>query len=65
MDKYGVWEVVDRHPTKKALTAKWVFTRKIDGETGKPAAYKARSAKTPVIDSVFLRCVIDLSGIGS
>jgi hypothetical protein len=34
-------ERYDRKPTTKALTAKWVFTRKIDGETGKPAAYKA------------------------
>jgi hypothetical protein len=42
MDKYSVWEVIDRQPNIKTLSAKWVFTRKIDGETGKPAAYKAR-----------------------
>jgi hypothetical protein len=42
MDKYEVWTVTDRVPGIKPLKAKWVFTRKIDGETGKPAAYKAR-----------------------
>jgi hypothetical protein len=40
--KSMVSEVVDRKPTTKARTAKWVFTRKIDGKTGKPAAYEAR-----------------------
>jgi hypothetical protein len=42
MDKYEVWTVTDRVPGIKPLKAKWVFTRKIDGETGKPSAYKAR-----------------------
>ncbi len=26
----------------RIVGAKWVYTRKIDGETGKPSAYKAR-----------------------
>ena len=41
MDKFGVWEPV---PDKgqRALSGKWVYTRKIDGETGKPCSYKAR-----------------------
>jgi hypothetical protein len=42
MDKYNVWEVVDRDPNLRVLKAKWVFTRKIDGDTGKPSAFKAR-----------------------
>ena len=28
--------------TAKPLKARWVFTRKINGETGKPETYKAR-----------------------
>ncbi len=42
MDKYKVWEVVPRSPDMRVVGARWVFTRKIDGETGKPSAYKAR-----------------------
>lgn len=42
MDQYKVWDVIDRPNTKHILKAKWVFTRKIDGETGRPKAYKAR-----------------------
>lgn len=43
MTKYKVWDIIDRkHSTSKPLKAKWVFTRKINGETGKPDAYKAR-----------------------
>ena len=42
MEKYKVWKVVDREPGQRALKARWVYTRKIDGTTGKPAAYKAR-----------------------
>nr|ADE10067.1 rve [Tremella fuciformis] len=43
MEKYKVWEVVDRHKaTGRTLKARWVFTRKIDGTTGEPAGFKAR-----------------------
>ncbi len=42
MAKYKVWDVVDRSSNSRPLKARWVFTRKIDGETGKPSAYKAR-----------------------
>ena len=42
MDKYKVWEVVPRSPDMRVVGARWVYTRKIDGETGKPSAYKAR-----------------------
>jgi hypothetical protein len=41
MTRYDVWEAVPR-TTQRTLTGKWVFTRKLDGDTGKPAAYKAR-----------------------
>jgi hypothetical protein len=41
MDKYGVWEVVPKIG-QRTLSGKWVYTRKLDGETGKPKAYKAR-----------------------
>ena len=41
MDKYDVWEVVPKDK-QRTLTGKWVFTRKIDGATGKAAAHKAR-----------------------
>lgn len=40
--KYNVWKVVDRTPGHWVLKARWVYTRKIDGTTGKPAAYKPR-----------------------
>jgi hypothetical protein len=44
MDKYKVWDVVNRNsiPNIRTVGAKWVYTRKIDGETGKPSKYKAR-----------------------
>jgi len=42
MDQYKVWEVVPRSPDMRVVGARWVYTRKIDGETGKPSAYKAR-----------------------
>jgi hypothetical protein len=42
MDQYKVWDVVDRQPSMRVIGAKWVYTRKIDGETGKPKGYKAR-----------------------
>ena len=42
MDQYKVWDVIERQPSMRIIGAKWVYTRKIDGETGKPSAYKAR-----------------------
>ena len=42
MAKYKVWEVVPRDSNMRVVGARWVYTRKIDGDTGKPAAYKAR-----------------------
>jgi transposase InsO family protein len=41
MAKYDVWEPVPR-ANHRSIPGKWVFTRKIDGETGKPAKFKAR-----------------------
>lgn len=41
MSKYNVWEMVP-NTGQRSLSGKWVFTRKIDGETGKAKAYKAR-----------------------
>ena len=41
MDKYKVWEVVDRQPTIERSRPKWVFTRKIDGETGKASCIQS------------------------
>lgn len=41
MDKYQVWTVIPR-TSQRVITAKWVFTRKIDGKTGNPSNYKAR-----------------------
>ena len=41
MDKYSVWTVVDRQPSMRVIGARWVFTRKIDGQTGLPSTYKA------------------------
>ena len=37
MRKYNVWQIIDYKPGMRVVGAKWVF--KIDGETGKPAAY--------------------------
>ena len=42
MDKYKVWEVVSASPEQQVVGAKWVYSRKIDGDTGKPSKYKAR-----------------------
>jgi hypothetical protein len=42
MDSYHVWEVIDRSAGQRAVDGKWVFTKKIDGATGKPCKYKAR-----------------------
>ena len=42
MDKYNVWTVVDRQPNMRVIGARWVFTRKVDGQTGLPSTYKAR-----------------------
>lgn len=41
MVKYNVWEVV-KDEGQRRLSGKWVFTRKLDGVTGKPKSYKAR-----------------------
>lgn len=41
MEKYRVWDQVP-YEKQRVMTGKWVFTRKIDGETGRPSAYKAR-----------------------
>lgn len=41
MSKYDVWEPVPRSK-HRTIPGKWVFTRKIDGETGKPSKFKAR-----------------------
>ena len=42
MDQYKVWDVIERQPSMRIIGAKWVYTRKIDGDTGKPKGYKAR-----------------------
>jgi hypothetical protein len=44
MDKYNVWTVVNRNsvPNIRTVGAKWVYTRKTNGDTGKPSKYKAR-----------------------
>lgn len=42
MEKYDVWDVVDRKPGYGVVGGKWVYSKKIDGDTGKYAAYKAR-----------------------
>ena len=42
MDKYLVWDVKPCQSNQRVLKAQWVFTRKINGETGLPSAYKAR-----------------------
>jgi hypothetical protein len=41
MDKYAVWEAVPRE-NRRTLSGKWVYTRKINGETGQPEKFKAR-----------------------
>ena len=42
MEKYKVWDVVDRKPEMRVVGARWVYTRKVDGQTGLPSTYKAR-----------------------
>lgn len=43
MVKYNVWTVIPRFQApKRVLSAKWVFTRKINGTTGLPDKFKAR-----------------------
>lgn len=46
MNKYGVWTELKSEAIKglkgKALSGRWVFTRKISGTTGLPTEYKAR-----------------------
>jgi len=42
MDKYQVFEITPCLPPMHVLKTRWVYTRKIDGITGKVAAYKAR-----------------------
>jgi hypothetical protein len=41
MDQYQVFEITPCLPSKHVLRGRWVYTRKIDGITGKIAAYKA------------------------
>ena len=41
MAKCDVWEPVPRE-NHRTIPGKWVFTRKIDGDTGKPAKFKVR-----------------------
>jgi hypothetical protein len=46
MDKYGVWLPVPRASLPaghRPLPTKWVFTRKLNGTTGAPDKYKART----------------------
>lgn len=42
MDKYRVWEVVDERPGMRLLDGRWVYSMKIDTETGHPTTPKAR-----------------------
>jgi hypothetical protein len=42
MDSYNVWEVVDRLPNQRVVDGKWVYTKKINGVTGKAVKHKAR-----------------------
>lgn len=42
MKKYDVWEEVPRTDQMRVLRARWVYTRKINGDTGREEAYKAR-----------------------
>jgi hypothetical protein len=42
MQQYKVWEVVDRQPNMRVVGACWVYTRKINGNTGMPSSYRAR-----------------------
>ena len=42
MTRYNVWDIVVRSETIRTLKGRWVFDRKIDGETGAPTEFKAR-----------------------
>lgn len=42
LQNYDVYEEVNRTEDMRVLRARWVFTRKVDGDTGDAAAYKAR-----------------------
>lgn len=42
MEKYSVWEVVNREASMRVIGAKWVYSVKLDGETGEIRLYKAR-----------------------
>ena len=42
MESYKVWEVQDHSSGQHLVDGKWVFTKKIDGTTGKPCNHKAR-----------------------
>lgn len=37
-----MWRVVPRTTDQRVVGVCWVYTRKIDGENGKPSCYKAR-----------------------
>jgi hypothetical protein len=42
LQRYNVYQIVERTGDMRVLRARWVFTRKMDPETGEAAAYKAR-----------------------
>jgi hypothetical protein len=42
LQKYDVYQIVERTKDMRVLRARWVFTRKIDPETGEAAAFRAR-----------------------
>jgi hypothetical protein len=52
MDQYKVWEVVDRQQGMRVVGARWVYTRKIDGNTGQATSYKARWVIVSLRDTV-------------
>jgi hypothetical protein len=40
--KYKVYDLMDHQSWMRLLDGKWVYTQKIDGETGEPGKFKAR-----------------------
>jgi hypothetical protein len=52
MDQYKVWEVVDRQQGMRVVGARWVYTRKVDGNTGQATSYKARWVIVSLRDTV-------------
>jgi hypothetical protein len=38
MEKYGVWDVIDREDKMGVVGAKWVYAQKIDGDRGRPTS---------------------------